>query len=164
MDFITILIILLALATIGLFVWCLAISRKLDNILKPRMRRANPMEAKQESPEEMRQLEDEAVKKRDLMNMLYSFAVNCTTIFPLLGMLGTVISLIGLAGNIDGADMPVDQFFMALRTTAAGIVGGILGKAFDAYVSVKVTANNKEIDTLLDRNSERVQQEKEAMV
>ena len=154
MDVITLLIILLALVTIGLFVWCILISRNLDNILQPRTRRSNPAkETREETPEEIRKIEDDVVKKRNKMNMIYSFAVNCTTVFPLLGMLGTVISLMSLAGNMEGQEIPVDQFFMALRTTAAGIVGGILGKACDAYVSVKVAANNKETDTLLERNS-----------
>ncbi|MCR4645143.1 MAG: MotA/TolQ/ExbB proton channel family protein [Oscillospiraceae bacterium] len=154
MDFITVLIILLGCITIGLFVWCILISRNLDNILQPRTRRANPSrETKEETPEDIRNIEDDVVKKCNKMNMIYSCAVNCTTAFPLLGMLGTVISLMSLAGNMDGQEIPVDQFFMALRTTMWGIIGGIIGKGFDAYVSVKVAANNKETDTLLERNS-----------
>ena len=53
MDVITLLIILLALVTIGLFVWCILISRNLDNILQPRTRRSNPAkETREETPED----------------------------------------------------------------------------------------------------------------
>ena len=146
------------------FYKCFTISKSLRDVLQPRSRRANPETQKEspEAPEDGRKIEDTVVQQRDRMNMWYSLAANFTTALPLWGMFGTVMSLIGLAGHIEGAEVPVDQFFTALYTTALGIFFGIGGKVADSFLSVRVAANNKETDTLLDRNSGRVQQEKEA--
>lgn len=151
-------IFLWAAAAAFFFYRCFAVSRTLRDTLQPRSRRANPDARKNdapETPEDVRKIEDEIVMERDHMNMWYSLAANFTTALPLWGMFGTVMSLIGLAGNLDGTEMPVDQFFTALYTTALGIIFGIAGKVADSFLSVKVAANNKETDTLLERNSQR---------
>ena len=141
------------IATAFFFYKSFMVSKKLKDILQPRSRRANPEAHKEEPEADDRKIEDEVVMQRDHMNMWYSLAANFTTALPLWGMFGTVMSLIGLTGNIDGADMPIDQFFTALYTTALGIFFGIGGKVADSFLSVKVAANNKETDTLLERNS-----------
>ena len=102
---------------------------------------------------DVREHEDLVLKQRDHMNICYSFFSNMTAIFPLLGMLGTVKSLIGVASNIAGTE--IDQFFGALTSTAWGIIFAVIFKLLDSVISVKVTTNNKEVDTLLERNSER---------
>ena len=153
--------ILLWAAAIGVFYYFTwKISRVLHDDLSPRERKANPNERKTpETPEERRQYEDMIVSKRDHMNLLYSLFANFTSVLPLWGMLGTVISLIGLAGNMGDMAISVDRFFTALYTTALGIVFAIIYKALDSVISVKVAANNKEADTLLERNSDRKRRE-----
>ena len=74
-------------------------------------------------------------------------------------MLGTVISLIALAGHMGEESLAVDRFFTALYTTALGIFFAIVYKALDSVISVKVAANNKEAYTLLERNSAKKRQE-----
>lgn len=154
-------IVLWAAAICVLFVLCWRLSRELHNDLSPRERRANPNEEKKrpETREERRTYEDMIVEKRDRMNLLYSLFANFTSALPLLGMLGTVVSLIALAGNMEEQTIAVDRFFTALYTTGLGIFFAFIYKALDAVISVKVAANNKEADTLLERNSVRKRQE-----
>lgn len=159
-------IVLWAAATGFFFYKCFGITKRLRDALAPRSRRANPDAPKEapDTPEDIRKFEDSVVMQRDRMNMWYTLFVNFTSALPLWGMFGTVMSLIGLAGRMEGAEIPVDQFFTALYTTALGILFGIGGKVADSFVSVKVTANNTETDTLLERNSELSQQEKGSTV
>lgn len=84
------------------------------------------------------------------LNQWYSFFTNTVTIFPLLGMLGTVISLYSLAGDL--ADSST-SFFAALSSTIWGIVFAIIGKGADAFIAPKVEAENKAYDLLVERNS-----------
>lgn len=152
-------------------IWALAIgflfwrswklSRELHNDLSPRERKANPNEEKNrpETREERRAYENMIVEKRDKMNLFYSLFANFTSVLPLWGMLGTVVSLIALAGHMGEEAMAADRFFTALYTTALGIFFAIIYKAADSVISVKVAANNKETDTLLERNSVKKRQE-----
>ena len=152
-------IIIWAIAVGVLFWFAWKLSRELRNELSPRERKANPKEPKKETREERRNYEDKILKMRDDMNLLYSLFANFTSVLPLWGMLGTVVSLIALAGNMGEQAIAVDRFFTALYTTGLGIFFAIVYKALDAVISVKVAANNKETDTLLERNSARKRQE-----
>jgi biopolymer transport protein ExbB/TolQ len=158
---IEILIFIWAIAVGVLFWRTIVICNELHDDLAPRDRKANPSELKKrpETREERRAHEDMVVAKRDKMNLLYSLFANFTSVFPLWGMLGTVISLIALAGKMAEESLAVDRFFTALYTTLLGIVFAIAFKAADAVVSVKVAGNNKEADTLLERNSAHKKQE-----
>lgn len=155
-------IVIWAVVTGVFFYFAFRIARELCDDLSPRERKANPNARKKPvTPEEIREHEDMIVRKRDRMNLLYSLFANFTSVLPLWGMLGTVISLIGLAGNMDDMAISVDRFFTALYTTALGIVFAIVYKALDSVVSVKVSANNKEADTLLERNTGKQQEAKD---
>ena len=46
---------------------------------------------------------EELLDNRDRMNRMYSFYTAITTMFPLMGMFGTVISLIPMVGNLGTA-------------------------------------------------------------
>ena len=147
---------------VGFLCWrTFVICKELKDALAPRDRKANPSELKKrpETREERRAHEDMVVAKRDRMNLLYSLFANFTSVFPLWGMMGTVISLIALAGRMSEESLAADRFFTALYTTLFGIIFAIGFKAADAVVSVKVAGNNKEADTLLERNSARKRQE-----
>lgn len=69
---------------------------------------------------------------REKMNKTYALYSNFTTIFPLLGMLGTVWN-----------------FFSALTSTLWGIIVAILFKVLDSTVSYKIEDNEKRIEFLL---------------
>lgn len=140
------------------------IAKNLSKDLKlPAERRANPQkkEKNSDTPEDARKHEDKILEEQIKMNNLYALYANFTALFPLWGMLGTVLSLIGLAEKMSEAGADVEQFFLALTSTAWGIVFAIIYKILDAPISVRVAANDKEVDTLLERNSTLKKQEKD---
>lgn len=153
-----IIILFFAIGTGFVFYLTFRIEKKLFDNLRFNERLANPKEKKVSTPKDIREHEDLVLKQRDHMNICYSFFSNMTAIFPLLGMLGTVKSLIGVASNIAGTE--IDQFFGALTSTAWGIIFAVIFKLLDSFISVKVTTNNKEVDTLLERNSEKQHSER----
>ncbi len=70
-----------------------------------------------------------------LFSLLNTLFTTFITIFPLLGMFGTVIALLGLdltAGDMDGIR---NNFFNALTSTAWGIVFSIIFKVVNACLS-----------------------------
>lgn len=80
------------------------------------------------------------LKKRTYywLDISYTVFVATISMFPLFGMLGTVVALIGL-GNVfqmDGADMNgiKSEFFLALTSTAWGIIFSLVFKFINAIV------------------------------
>lgn len=65
----------------------------------------------------------------------YTMFVTMISIFPLLGMLGTVIGLLGL--DLAGGDMEniKNNFFIALTSTAWGIIFSVVYKVCNAFMS-----------------------------
>ena len=96
-------------------------------------------------------------KKIERLNSMYSLYANVTSLFPLLGMLGTVLSLLRLSGSMEQSDLAMDQFFSALNTTLAGLIAALIFKFMDSFLSVRVERDNKEYDTLTDRNSRQLE-------
>ncbi len=89
------------------------------------------------SDEELLELKDQSRKAaRD-----YALYSNITAIFPLLGILGTVASLMGL-GSVDDLS---SNFASALWTTFLGLICAIVFKTLDAGVSA-------DLDRLLDES------------
>lgn len=66
---------------------------------------------------------------------LYTVFTTMITIFPLLGMLGTVCGLLGL--DLANGDMSniKNNFFVALTSTAWGIIFSVIFKIVNAFVS-----------------------------
>lgn len=71
--------------------------------------------------------------KKSLLSM-YSLYANITAIFPLLGIIGTVASLVRISENVD----MMDNLMVALTTTLLGVFFAILFKTFDALISGKL--------------------------
>lgn len=72
------------------------------------------------------------------LDISYTLFVATISMFPLFGMLGTVVSLIGL-GNVfqtDSADITgiKSEFFLALTSTAWGIIFSLIFKFVNAIV------------------------------
>ena len=126
-------------------------------------RRANKriVPQKPETIQEIQDHEDSIKNSVDNLNGFYAFFTNIVTIFPLLGMLGTVVSLYILASNTSdlNSQIEINSFFGALSSTILGIIAAILGKIGDAVLSPKVAAVNNEYILLLERNT-RFEEEK----
>lgn len=94
--------------------------------------------------------ETEIVIMRNHTGKLYSIFVNLTGIFPLLGILGTVVSLLGLVA--DTSDI-TGNFYGALTSTFWGLVFAIIFKFLDGVVSAKIEDNEKSVALYLERNN-----------
>ncbi len=81
----------------------------------------------------------------------YSFFENVTSIFPLLGILGTVVSLLPMVNMIGSTTNAL--FFSALTSTFWGVVFAVIFKGFNGYLSAQIEDNEKNIATYLERNS-----------
>lgn len=94
--------------------------------------------------------EEDVVKMRQRSLSTYTLFANLTGIFPLMGILGTVISLLPMV--MDMADMQ-QNFFAALTSTFWGLVFAIVFKFMDGFLGAKIEENDKNVTLLLDRNS-----------
>ncbi len=92
--------------------------------------------------------EEEVVALRKRAESLYSLFVNVTAIFPLLGILGTVVSLLPMVADL--SDMQTN-FFAALTSTFWGLVFAILFKLADGFLASKMEDNDKSVSLLLER-------------
>ena len=92
--------------------------------------------------------EEQVVAMRKRSESLYSVFVNVTSIFPLLGILGTVVSLLPMVSEF--ADMQTN-FFAALTSTFWGLVFAIIFKLLDGFLSSRMEDNDKAVNLLLER-------------
>ena len=92
--------------------------------------------------------EEEIVALRKRSESLYSVFINVTAIFPLLGILGTVVSLLPMVADM--ADMQ-QNFFAALTSTFWGLVFAILFKLLDGFLASRIEDNDKNVALLLER-------------
>lgn len=103
--------------------------------------------------------ESDIIEMRNKTGKLYSMFINLTGIFPLLGILGTVISLLGMVGDMSDIQ---GNFYGALTSTFWGLVFAIIFKFFDGVISAKIEDNEKNVQLYLERNapdSEKSQKE-----
>ena len=84
----------------------------------------------------------------------YSLFHEAIGIFSLLGILGTVIGLIPMVGNL--SDESVTQnFFIALTSTFWGLIFTITFKILDAKISPQIEQSSREIEKSLELLDER---------
>lgn len=89
------------------------------------------------------------------LNRAYSVFTSSITLYPLLGMFGTVISLISV-GDVDFSQAAESlnaikgDFFTALTSTAWGIVFAAVFKVVNSFVQPKVEDDMKIITSLVD--------------
>ncbi len=82
----------------------------------------------------------------------YTLFADLTGIFPLLGILGTVISLLGMVGestNVNGS------FFAALTSTFWGLVFAIIFKFADGFVSPILDDGERAAELFMQRKAEK---------
>ncbi len=90
----------------------------------------------------------ELLRCREVMNKRYALYSNLTTMFPLMGMLGTVVSLIPMVNSI-GTET-TGLFFSALTSTFWGIVFALVFKLLDASISYKIDDNEKHMEYMFN--------------
>lgn len=110
---------------------------------------------KQTTKQEKQQLTaSELLKYRENMNKRYALYSNLTTMFPLMGMLGTVVSLIPMVNSI-GTET-TGLFFSALTSTFWGIVFALIFKLLDASISYKIEDNEKHMEYMFNPARKKV--------
>ena len=140
---------------------CFAATRRQANELYRRLHRLIFVPSRREHPELLaRELsavdEEEIIQLRHRSESLYAVYVNVTAIFPLLGILGTVLSLLPMVADLSNMQM---NFFAALTSTLWGLIFAILFKLLDGFLSARMEDNDKSVALLLER---RVQEPEDA--
>ncbi len=92
--------------------------------------------------------EEQLVSLRKRSEALYAVFANLTAIFPLLGILGTVLSLLPMVADM--ANMQ-QNFFAALTSTFWGLVFAIAFKVLDGFLSARMEDNDKNVALYLER-------------
>lgn len=149
------LIFLLMAGNIAIFVF----ARKYIFGLYDAMHRRIYAPAVSESVEELdRDLKGLSEKQVDEMRTIavkwYTLYGTVTGIFPLLGILGTVVSLLGMVG--EGTDV-TGGFFAALTSTFWGLVFAIIFKFMDSFLSPKLEESERAAEIFLQRKSDKEQ-------
>lgn len=101
----------------------------------------------------------ELLTYREQMNQSYALFTNFTTMFPLLGMLGTVVSLIPMVNLMGGQTS--GAFFAALTSTFWGIVAALIFKFLDSFISYKIEDNEKHMDYMFNPSKRKKQETEE---
>lgn len=94
--------------------------------------------------------ETELASMRENSLKWYSVFCSLTSIFPMLGILGTVISLLGVSGDMQTVGT---SFMAALTSTFWGIVFGIIFKLMDSFISPIMEDNDRSAALFLDRST-----------
>lgn len=130
----------------GFNIWVFYMVRKntlrLENIVRPKSdRRSGVMAELTLKDEELAELMNCA----EMASGWYSLFTNITAVFPLLGILGTVWSLMQLSGteNLAGS------FMSALTTTFLGLICAILFKIADSFITARLDRALDESDYLI---------------
>ncbi len=92
-------------------------------------------------------------EKHRKSNFSYSLFLNITAVFPLMGILGTVISLLPMVNQLGDVNAQTGLFFSALTSTFWGIVFAILFKAFNGFLEAELEYCNKLVDLYIERNT-----------
>ena len=100
------------------------------------------------SKEEIKQTKIKLRKMRETSDKYYAMYTNLAGIFPLLGILGTVISLIPMVQDMGNMQQ---NFFVALTSTLWGLVFAIFFRLLDGVLSPRIERNNRGIDDYLDK-------------
>jgi len=145
-------IILTAIGTLMYFLFIRFHSIKVYNTIHTKGYRPDDVmdkgDAAPPSRDEIKRIKINLRKMRETSDKYYSMYINLTGIFPLLGILGTVISLIPMVQDM--ANMQTN-FFVALTSTLWGLVFAIFFKILDAILAPRIERNNRGIDDYLEK-------------
>ena len=108
----------------------------------------NDNEKRQRTRAELKQEKVEMLKNRADSDKRYTWFVNTSSIFPLLGIVGTVLSLIPM---VQGTENMEQNFYLALTSTFWGLAFAIVFKVFDSFLAPRVDLNIHGIDDYLQK-------------
>ncbi len=94
--------------------------------------------------------EEDVLSLRSSADRFYSLFVNITGIFPLLGILGTVVSLLGLVSDMENV---TGNFYGALTSTFWGLIFAIVFKFLDGLISPEIESNEKSVLMYLENKN-----------
>lgn len=138
-------IMVLAVANSGVFYMALTSAQRLakdlssDGLWQADMR-------KDENSSGRRLADKEIIALRNKAELWYTWYVNISAIFPLLGILGTVIALIGMQGDAMTAD---SSFLLALTSTFWGLIFSIVFKSMQTLIEAKLDEGVREAERCL---------------
>jgi len=81
----------------------------------------------------------------------YTLYVNISGLFPLMGILGTVISLLSMVGDMSNLS---GNFFAALTSTFWGLIFAIIFKFLDGFVSPILDDGERAAELFMQRRTE----------
>lgn len=147
---------IIILGILTFFIWFISLhaTKKLDSKLRLHYYVPDDELSQIEINEEITQMSQNVIldmKKK--MWLFYSIFSNMTGIFPLLGILGTVISLLGVVN--DSHDI-TGNFFSALTSTFWGLVFAIIFKALDSIIIPNIEETEKNASRYLDKKREKI--------
>lgn len=111
-----------------------------DGVSQADMRRGKASKAE-------RLTDEEIIAMRNRAENLYTLYVNISAVFPLFGILGTVIALIGMQDGLGAMD---SGFLMALTSTFWGLVFSIIFKFCQTIVENKLDEGAREAERCLE--------------
>lgn len=124
---------------------------RLENTVRPKSDRRNGVMAELKlSDNESRELADCSGRASGA----YSLFTNITAVFPLLGILGTVTSLMRLSGTENLSD----NFMSALATTFWGLICAIGFKIADSFITARLDRALDEADYLIHEHDKEKRQ------
>ena len=101
--------------------------------------------------ESVKELTDQKISAlRETAVAKYTLYINLTAIFPLMGILGTVISLLGMVG--DTSDIQ-GGFFAALTSTFWGLIFAIAFKFLDGFISPQLEDGERAAELFMQRKN-----------
>ena len=93
-------------------------------------------------------------KKCKASESSYSLFVSINSMFPLIGILGTIFALMTLVGG-EASYATQESFFVALTSTFWGVLFAIIYRLADATVSTIIQSNSDEVTRLKHRDEEK---------
>jgi len=142
---------LIILAAFGNFMYLIFIlghTRKVYNVIYTQGYQPddfNEMQVARPTRAQIKSTKANLRKMRETSNKYYTMFVSLSSIFPLLGILGTVVSLIPM---IQSADME-QNFYFALTSTLWGLVFSIFFKVLDGTLAPRIEHNEQGISEYL---------------
>ncbi len=97
--------------------------------------------------------ETDIISLRKRSGSLYNVFSTLTSLFTMLGILGTVVSLIPMVESMDSIKA---NFFVALTSTFWGLVFAVIYKILDASISGRIDDNEKTVALFLERNAKSI--------
>lgn len=153
------LIILMAFGTLGYFIFILKHAKKVYNTLYTQGYLPDnvydEIETMPPTKAEIKRKKTQLRAMREISEKYYTMFVTLTNIFPLMGILGTVISLIPMVQNIENIQQ---NFYVALTSTLWGLMFAIFFKLLDGTLSPRIERNNRGIDEYLEKLEHKLEE------